>query len=242
MNSGLPKTPTGMQGLDALLDGGLAPGAFVILDGDPMSAAHLIALQYASKGLESGDGCVYLSTKEFGENLAQELTASSAAGAVKRLCIVDAYTALADPQVRDTENIQYVSSVSDLPKLSHLVVTAMSNAFAGGAVQQRTVIESVDTFMMYVPIQAIYRFLFFIKAKVRMFKGSAFVVLNTDMCQETDRRILTELADVVVRIEGGSGVIRVIQPSKPPATGRCAVEGGAVVITPNGPVRRQSQQ
>jgi KaiC/GvpD/RAD55 family RecA-like ATPase len=236
--NGLPKVPTGIPGLDALLDGGLTPGAFVILDGDPMSAVHVLALEYAAKGIAAGDGCVYLSTKEFGETLAQELVGAGALDAGKRLSIVDAYSALADPQIRDTEMIQYVSSVSDLPKLSHLTVTAMSNLFSSGVIQQRAVVESVDTMMMYLPIQAIYRFLFFIKAKVRSFKGTSIAVLSTDLCQEKDRGILMELADVVIRMESASSTIKVTMPSRPPATGRYSVDDNGLKISPNGPVRR----
>jgi KaiC/GvpD/RAD55 family RecA-like ATPase len=234
----LPKVSTGIPGLDALLNGGLAPETFVILDGDPMSAVHVLALQYAAKGIAAGDGCVYLSTKEFGDNLAQELVVAGAMDPGNRLSIVDAYSALADPQMRDTERIQYVSSVSDLPKLSHLTVTAMSNLFAAGIVQQRAVIESVDTMMMYLPIQAIYRFLFFIKARVRSFKGTAVVVLSTDLCQEKDRGILMELADVAIRMESSNGSIKVTVPSRMPATGRYSTDETGLKITPNGPVRR----
>jgi KaiC/GvpD/RAD55 family RecA-like ATPase len=235
MNS-LPKTPTGIDGLDALLGGGLAPGTFVVLDGDPMSAAHVLALEFAAKGIAAGEGCVYLTTKEFGENLAQELVGAGALDAGKRLSIVDAYSALADPQVRDTEMIQYVSSVSDLPKLSHLTVTGMSNLFSSGTMQQRAVIESVDTMMMYLPVQAIYRFLFFIKARVRSFKGTALVVLSSDL--EKDRGVLLELADVVMRMESPTGTIKVTLPSRMPASGRYAVDEGGLRIMPNGPVRR----
>lgn len=238
MNANLPRVSTGIPGLDALLDGGLNPGAFVILDGDPMSAAHVLALEFAAKGIGAGDGCVYLTTKEFGETLAQELVGAGALDAGKRLSIVDAYSALADPQIRDTETIQYVSSVSDLPKLSHLTVTAMSNLFSSGVVQQRAVIESIDTMMMYLPIQAIYRFLFFVKAKVRSFKGTALVVLSTDLCQEKDRGILMELADVVIRMESATSTIKVTIPSRASATGRYSVDGTGLKISPNWPVRR----
>jgi hypothetical protein len=114
----------------------------------------------------------------------------------------------------------------------------MSNLFSSGVIQQRAVVESVDTMMMYLPIQAIYRFLFFIKAKVRSFKGTSIAVLSTDLCQEKDRGILMELADVVIRMESASSTIKVTMPSRPPATGRYSVDDNGLKISPNGPVRR----
>jgi KaiC/GvpD/RAD55 family RecA-like ATPase len=230
----LPKIPTGIQGLDTLLGDGLIPGAFCILDGDAMSATHLAALNFAANGLNSGEGCVYLCTKDFGENLLQELGAKGASLKGNLLSIVDAYSALADPQVRDGEIIQYVSFVSDLPKLSHLAVTAMSKLFSNGTMQQRIVIESVDTMIMYLPVQAIYRFLFFLKAKIKSFKGIALVLFSSDLCPENDRRMLLELADVVIKMESSSNLIKVFVPSKAPASGRFHSEGDILKVVPHG--------
>ncbi|MEW5936386.1 MAG: RAD55 family ATPase [Candidatus Thermoplasmatota archaeon] len=233
----VPKASTGIQDLDAMLGGGIVPGTFCILDGDPMSAVHHLALEYARHGLRSGEGCVYLCTKEFGENILQEIMLGGVPQ-VGLLSIIDAYTALADPDVTDTDAIQYVSSVSDLPKLTHVVVQAMSKLYTAGVMQQRMVIESVDTLKMYLSIQAIYRFLFFIKAKVKAFKGTALVVFSTDLCPEQDRRVLLELADIVIRMESATSSVRVMIPSKVPTTGKYSANSGALTIMPTGVTAR----
>jgi len=58
MQEGL-RFPTGVEGLDAIMRGGLIPGRLYLLDGDPGAGKTTFALQYLREGLSLGDRCLY---------------------------------------------------------------------------------------------------------------------------------------------------------------------------------------
>ncbi|MBI5000982.1 MAG: hypothetical protein HZB92_05590 [Euryarchaeota archaeon] len=229
----LPRIPTGVPGLDALLEGGLAPGSFCMIEGDPMSATHYLVLACAAAGLAADEGCTFLCTKEFGETVAQEIGAQGVSVA-KRLSVVDTYSFQIDSNVHDTDMIQYVSSVSDMPKLSHVVISAMSKHYSSGIMQQRLLIESVDTMAMYVPMQAVYRFLFFLKAKVKAFKGIGIFVYTSAVEGSNDRTMLIELADALVRLSSADDSVKVTIPARGTRSGKYSFSDDRLDIMPFG--------
>lgn len=61
---------TGIEGLDAIMWGGLIPGRLYLLDGDPGAGKTTLALQYLLEGLAHGDRCLYVTLSETHEELA----------------------------------------------------------------------------------------------------------------------------------------------------------------------------
>src|SRR5690349_23443030 len=55
---------SGIPGLDNVLLGGLVPGGFYLVQGDPGSGKTTLALQYLMHRLTHGDRCLYISVTE----------------------------------------------------------------------------------------------------------------------------------------------------------------------------------
>ena len=82
----LPRLQTGMGEFDRVIGGGLAPGAAILLAGDPGIGKSTLLLQIAAKLAQSGKSAVYFS----GEEAAQQIRMRA-----RRLSVSDAPLALA---------------------------------------------------------------------------------------------------------------------------------------------------
>jgi circadian clock protein KaiC len=62
--SSLAFVPTSIEGLDAVLKGGLVRGGFYLVQGDPGSGKTTLALQYIQSRVKLGERCLYVSLTE----------------------------------------------------------------------------------------------------------------------------------------------------------------------------------
>lgn len=58
------RIPTGIPGLDDILLGGLVPGGFYLVQGDPGSGKTTLALQFVLGRLRAGEPCLYITLTE----------------------------------------------------------------------------------------------------------------------------------------------------------------------------------
>lgn len=70
MADALPlRSLTGVPGLDDVLHGGLLPGRFYLLDGNPGAGKTTLALHYLLEGVRHGERCLYVSLSESKDEL-----------------------------------------------------------------------------------------------------------------------------------------------------------------------------
>src|SRR5690349_12548586 len=63
------RSATGVPGLDDVLHGGLLPGRFYLIDGNPGAGKTTLALQYLLEGLRQGERCLYVTLSETKDEL-----------------------------------------------------------------------------------------------------------------------------------------------------------------------------
>src|ERR1700742_1302526 len=68
-NSKLPRASTGVEGLDAVLGGGLARNRLHLLEGSPGTGKTTVALQFLLTGAQAGEAGIYVSLAETEEEL-----------------------------------------------------------------------------------------------------------------------------------------------------------------------------
>jgi len=66
------RIPTGISGLDSLLEGGFPKGHIILLSGTPGTGKSIACFQYLFEGLKNGEKGLYLSSDEPVENLLKE--------------------------------------------------------------------------------------------------------------------------------------------------------------------------
>lgn len=63
------RSTTGIQGLDAVLHGGLIAGSLYLLERKPGAGKTTLALQYLREGVRLGEACLYATLSETADEL-----------------------------------------------------------------------------------------------------------------------------------------------------------------------------
>jgi KaiC/GvpD/RAD55 family RecA-like ATPase len=91
----------------------------------------------------------------------------------------------------------------------------MSDFAARGIYQQRLVFDSIDTVLMYVSSAGVYRFLSYLRAKVKGFKAVSYLLIQTDLHEQKDVKTIMQLADVLIEMDPNSGLLSIAQTGSP---------------------------
>jgi circadian clock protein KaiC len=224
---------TGIEGLDDLLNGGLKPGALCILVGPSMSGRGTLARQYFYQGLKEDSNSIYVTTKNFTEDIVtlMEEKKWSLDSHTGHYVFIDAYSPQSDPSLKDSVDVKYVASVADFARLTNAIVSSMSENLAQGVHNQRIVFDSIDTVLMYVSAQGVYRFLSYLRAKIKGFRASSIFMIEPELHESRQVRTLFQLADVIIELKTDEGIVEVTQPGMPNRRGAYRViDTGSVVV------------
>ena len=212
-----PRIRTGIEALDAALDGGVRSGSFIILSGPALSGRELLAQRFFFAGTALDEAGTYLTTKQFAEDIVSKMAEKGMdlAKYEGRYMFVDCYAPQSDPSLQDRPSTKYVPSVADFAKLSNAIITTLGDFMGKGVSQQRLVFDSVDTVLMYVSPAGVYRFLSYLRAKLKGFKAVSMLLLQPDLHSEKDVKTMLQLADILIELDPASGFLTVTQPSEP---------------------------
>ncbi len=225
---------TGIEGLDDLLNGGLKPGALCVLNGPSMSGRGTLARQYFYQGLKEDSSSIYVTTKNFTEDIVTLMEEKhwSLVPYSGQYVFIDAYSPQSDPSLKDSMDVKYVASVADFARLTNAIVSTMSENLAQGIHNQRVVFDSIDTVLMYVSAQGVYRFLSYLRAKIKGFRASSIFMIEPDLHEDRQVKTLLQLADVVIEIKSDEGIVEVTQPGLPKRRGALRVVDTGCVVVP----------
>jgi KaiC domain protein len=142
----LERLSTGVDGLDALIEGGIPRGFFVAVTGEPGCGKTILSIHFTAKGVEEGDRCVYVTTEESRNSILTQadMLGMDLKGAVeqRKLVIIDALMGLED---------RWSLSSLDVEHLLEKVIEAKKELGYGRA---RLVIDSMSAFWLDKPVMA----------------------------------------------------------------------------------------
>src|SRR3569832_2415909 len=127
---------TGIDGLDDVLAGGLAPNRLYLLEGDPGSGKTTLALQFLLEGVKRGESCLFVTLSESEEEL--RTSAKSHGWTLDGIHILEIipseeslmpaarYTMYHPSEVELSETIKEVLSAAERLKPTRLVFDSLS--------------------------------------------------------------------------------------------------------------------
>src|SRR2546427_2996097 len=211
----MTRLATGIQGFDAMVQGGLPVGSSVILQGPPGQEKLRFALTFLAEGLKSGgSGLVVISTQSPDAVLAELRGLGVNLDAVtteNRLRIVDWYS-WTDETILDIEEEGIVVRSSiDLTNLG----VALSRAIAALPSEQprRAVIELLSPAMNAYDVTQVYSFAQSAKRKFDRHGFTSLVLLEKDMHSGPEITTLLQPFDGVIEVErtrSGDRILRKI--------------------------------
>src|SRR5438309_2510192 len=211
----MTRLATGIEGFDAMVQGGLPVGSSVILQGPPGQEKLRFALTFLAEGLKSGgSGLVVISTQSPDAVLAELRGLGVNLDAVtteNRLRIVDWYS-WTDETILDIEEEGIVVRSSiDLTNLG----VALSRAIAALPSDQprRAVIELLSPAMNAYDVTQVYSFAQSAKRKFDRHGFTSLVLLEKDMHSGPEITTLLQPFDGVIEVErtrSGDRILRKI--------------------------------
>ncbi len=196
---------TGIRLIDEV-KGGLSPGSNILILAPAMSSGE--NLGYSVARPLPGEYSLVLSTVRRSVDLLEFF--SSVNIDHRRIGIIDAVTKLSTPDIRDSTQVCYVSSPSDLTgigiKFSSLVESIFAGEFheSGDALFPppiRFYVDSLTTLLMYRRLEVIYQFLHAITAKLKKMEAIGIYALNNESFDEKTLSLIKQLMTVMIEVK-----------------------------------------
>lgn len=154
MDIEVKRLSTGIDELDALLQGGIPEGFFVAVTGEPGCGKTVFSLHFINKGIGEGDRCIYVTTEESGESIIRQASQFnmdfSKSFKEGRLIIIDALMGKED---------EWSLQSLDMEALVSKIIEAKKKLGYGRA---RVVIDSLSAFWLDRPAMS-RRYSYYVK-------------------------------------------------------------------------------
>src|SRR3989475_6512923 len=199
----MTRLATGIQGFDAMVQGGLPEGSSILLQGPPGQEKLRFALTFLAEGLKAGgSGLVVISSQSPDAVLAElrELGVNlDAVTKENRLRVVDWYSWSEEPVEDVEERGIVVRSSIDLTNLG----VALSRAIAGLTGEQpgRALIELLSPATNVYEVTQVYAFAQTTKRKLDRHRFTSLVLIEKEMHSAPELTTLHQPFDGVIEIE-----------------------------------------
>ena len=141
--------PTGLQGLDEIISGGLPSKCFYLVQGDPGSGKTTLALQFLFEGRRRGESLLYITLSETMEEL--ERVATSHGWSLEGIPLVE-FSAIESLFQPESQTTVFHASEMELNKVSQLLRDEI-----GKHHPQRVVFDSLSEFRLLAETPLRYR-------------------------------------------------------------------------------------
>ncbi|ELZ60936.1 MULTISPECIES: hypothetical protein [unclassified Haloferax] len=188
-----------MYNLGADLDVEVEPGTNLLLVGPALTGKRSLALDILAEGARSGEGAVIVTTKDgadrilndFGKRLDYE---------GKPVAVVDCVTKQQGVgEVRDDDRIRYTSSPVDMTgigiKLSEILQEYYQDR---GLPENRIMLHSLSTLLMYADLQTVFRFLHVFTGRIQSVGGLGVFTIDADAHDDRTMNTIKQLFDGII--------------------------------------------
>ena len=207
------RIPSGIHGLDELIQGGFPPRKNLLIMGAPMTGKSIMAMQFIYKGITLGEAGIFISTNDLAENIRRRMvsfgwdtTPYEEEGTMK---YVDCYGMMIDSKLRDTRSIRRVPGILAFTNLS-VVLSELCGQFWKLQKNLRIALDSVSSLLMYANPDAVVRFLHVLTGRFKMINAVSMLILEEGMHAKTVEVTLQQLSDGTLRLvhkDGGRAII-----------------------------------
>jgi len=177
------------------------PGSNILVAGPAMTGKYNLALDILAEGTTAGEGAIVVSTKNDADRIQSDFAAHD--GGAGPLGIVDCVSKQQGMEpMPETDLVKYVSSPVDLTgigiELSELLRTFVQ---VQGVAQNRILLHSVSTLLMYSNLQTVFRFLHVFTGRVQSADALGVFVIDSTAHDAQTISTLKQLFDGVIEVD-----------------------------------------
>lgn len=202
-----------MYDLGTELDGEtVAPGTNILVSGPPLTGKRRLAREILQHGIDTGEGAIVITTRDSGDRVTSSFefdaeTHSSPVG------VVDCVTEHMGRSTTDTLTVKYAASPVDMSGIG-IGFSNFIEYFYGelGREQNRVMIDSLTTLLIYSTLQTVFEFMHAITSRVDDVDAIGIHVIESTAHDEETLHTLSQLFDGTIELDE-SGITRVDLPT-----------------------------
>ena len=189
---------------DVLTDTELDPGTNVLVAGPPLTGKREIALDVLASGAQRGDGSIIVTTKDSADKVLSEFL-DHADDDDASVGIVDCVTKQRGiGSVDEDSRIKYASSPVDMTGIGIKLSEFLQEFYeVRGHTENRILLDSVSTLLMYSNLQTVFRFLHVFTGRVQSADALGVYVIDSTAHDDQTMNTLKQLFDAVIEVEEG---------------------------------------
>ena len=190
--------------VDVLPDVEIDPGTNVLVAGPPLTGKRQIAYDILTSGANRGDGSIVVTTKDSADKVldrfAEDVEVDDAT-----IGIVDCVTKQRGiGTVDDDPRIKYASSPVDMTGIGIKLSEFLQEFYeTRGITENRVLLHSVSTLLMYSDLQTVFRFLHVFTGRIQSADAMGIYVIDSTAHDDQTMNTLKQLFDGIVEIEEG---------------------------------------
>ena len=188
---------------DVLPDVELDPGTNVLVAGPPLTGKRRIAFDILASGANRGDGSIVVTTKDSADKVIEGFGDRVDDGVEPDIGVVDCVTKQRGiGTIDDDPRIKYASSPVDMTGIGIKLSEFLQEFYeARGLTQNRVLLHSVSTLLMYSDLQTVFRFLHVFTGRIQSADALGVYVIDSTAHDDQTMNTLKQLFDGVIELE-----------------------------------------
>lgn len=188
-----------MYDLGGDLDIEVEPGTNLLISGPPLTGKRSLALDILATGTERGEGAIIVTTKDGADRVLKDFDKRVAYDG-NPVSVVDCVTRQQGVgDVRDDDRIKYTSSPVDMTGIGIKLSEVLQEYYQErGLEQNRIMLHSLSTLLMYADLQTVFRFLHVFTGRIQSVGGLGLFAIDADAHDDRTMNTIKQLFDGIV--------------------------------------------
>ncbi|KAB1188518.1 MULTISPECIES: recombinase RecA [Haloferax] len=175
------------------------PGTNLLISGPPLTGKRSLALDILAEGTEHGEGAIIVTTKDGADRVLKDF-AKRVDYEDKPVSVVDCVTRQQGVgEVRDDDRIKYTSSPVDMTGIGIKLSEVLQEYYQErGLEQNRIMLHSLSTLLMYADLQTVFRFLHVFTGRIQSVGGLGLFAIDADAHDDRTMNTIKQLFDGII--------------------------------------------
>ena len=189
-----------MYELTPHFDAEVDPGTNILLTGPPLSGKRSMMMDVLAAGTDRDEGAIVVTTKDGADRVLRDYEKRTPYEG-KPVAVVDCVTQQQGGETRESDRIKYASSPVDMTGIG-IKLSEFLQAFGDrGIKQNRVMVHSLSTLLMYSDLQTVFRFLHVFTSRIENADALGLFVLQSEAHEAQTINTLSQLFDGVVEVD-----------------------------------------
>jgi KaiC/GvpD/RAD55 family RecA-like ATPase len=199
-----------MYDLSPALDVEVQPGTNILLAGPPLTGKRALGFDILTAGLTGGEGAVVVSTKDSAQRVLKDFE-RRVDYEDRPLVVIDCVTrqqGISD--VSEDERVKYASSPVDMTGIGIKLSEVLEDLYQSREItQNRVMLHSLSTLLMYSDLQTVFRFLHVFTGRLQSVDGLGLFAIDSTAHDDQTMNTLKQLFDgIITTHEDGEPTVR----------------------------------